>query len=93
MFEQLLFIRYNCPNLSNHLHDLSRYYGGTEVVDKVERLCQQRALETFSLDPALWGVNVQPYSGSPANFAVYTGLLNPHDRIMGLDLPDGGQWV
>ena len=50
-----------------------RYYGGTEVVDKVERLCQQRALEAYRLDPDLWGVNVQPYSGSPANFAVYTG--------------------
>lgn len=35
-------------------------------------------------------MNVQPYSGSPANFGVYTGLLNPHDRLMGLDLPDGG---
>jgi len=67
-----------------------RYYGGTEVVDKVERLCQQRALEAYRLDPDQWGVNVQPYSGSPANFAVYTGLLAPHDRIMGQDLPHGG---
>jgi glycine hydroxymethyltransferase len=48
-------------------------------------------LECFKLDPAKWGVNVQPYSGSPANFEVFTGLLQPHDRIMGLDLPDGGQ--
>jgi len=67
-----------------------RYYGGTDIVDKVELLCQQRALEAYRLDPEKWGVNVQPYSGSPANFAVYTGLLNPHDRIMGLDLPHGG---
>ena len=42
------------------------------------------------LDPARWGVNVQPYSGSPANMAVFTGVLKPHDRIMGLDLPAGG---
>lgn len=68
-----------------------RYYGGTEVIDKIEVLCQQRALEAFDLDPAKWGVNVQPYSGSPANFATYTALMMPHDRIMGLDLPDGGQ--
>uniref|UniRef100_UPI00358FE72A serine hydroxymethyltransferase, mitochondrial isoform X2 n=1 Tax=Myxine glutinosa TaxID=7769 RepID=UPI00358FE72A len=67
-----------------------RYYGGTEVIDEVETLCQQRALEAFRLSPDTWGVNVQPYSGSPANFAAYTGLLQPHDRIMGLDLPHGG---
>lgn len=68
-----------------------RYYGGAEVVDEIELLCQRRALEAFDLDPAQWGVNVQPYSGSPANLAAYTALLQPHDRIMGLDLPDGGQ--
>jgi len=68
----------------------ARYYGGTVHVDEVEQLCRQRALEAFRLDPELWGVNVQPYSGSPANFAVFTGLLNPHDRVMGLDLPHGG---
>ena len=67
-----------------------RYYGGNQIVDRVELLCQERALEAFKLDPAQWGVNVQPLSGSPANFQVYTGLLKPHERIMGLDLPDGG---
>ncbi|XP_020600724.1 serine hydroxymethyltransferase, mitochondrial-like [Orbicella faveolata] len=67
-----------------------RYYGGTQIIDKIERLVQKRALEAFHLDPNEWGVNVQPYSGSPANFAAYTGLLKPHDRIMGLDLPHGG---
>ncbi len=67
-----------------------RYYGGNQYIDQIETLCQQRALKAFGLDPAVWGVNVQPYSGSVANMAVYLGLLNPHDRIMGLDLPSGG---
>ncbi|CAM9735316.1 unnamed protein product [Laminaria digitata] len=67
-----------------------RYYGGNEEIDRMERLCQDRALELFGLDSEEWAVNVQPYSGSPANFAVYTALLKPHDRIMGLDLPSGG---
>jgi len=68
----------------------ARYYGGNEIVDQVEELCQRRALDAYRLSPDAWGVNVQPYSGSPANFAVYTALLKPHDRIMGLDLPSGG---
>ena len=67
-----------------------RYYGGNENIDAAERLCRDRALEAFDLDPELWGVNVQSLSGSPANFQVYTALLQPHDRIMGLDLPHGG---
>ena len=57
---------------------------------QIERLCQSRALQAYRLDPEEWGVNVQPYSGSPANFALYTALLNPHDRLMGLNLPSGG---
>ena len=68
----------------------ARYYGGNEFIDQVENVCRERALVAFNCDPAKWGVNVQPYSGSPANFAVYTALLNPHDRVMGLDLPSGG---
>lgn len=61
-----------------HIHvrvSCSRYYGGQENIDKVELLCQKRALELYDLDPKQWGVNVQPYSGSPANFAVYTALV------------------
>ena len=40
-----------------------RYYGGTQIIDKIELLVQKRALEAFNLDPKEWGVNVQPYSG------------------------------
>ncbi|KAL5265888.1 hypothetical protein ACHWQZ_G006519 [Mnemiopsis leidyi] len=68
----------------------ARYYGGCKYIDQIELLCQKRALETFRLDPSMWGCNVQAYSGSPANLAVFTGILKPHERIMGLDLPAGG---
>jgi len=68
----------------------ARYYGGNQVIDQVENLCKDRALTAFGLNDKEWGVNVQPYSGSPANFAVYTALLPPHARVMGLDLPSGG---
>lgn len=68
----------------------ARYYGGNEFIDMAEIACQNRALELYKLDPALWAVNVQTLSGSPANFAVYTGTMEPHDRMMALDLPHGG---
>lgn len=67
-----------------------RYYGGNQFIDQIELLCQKRALQTFSLDKDQWAVNVQALSGTGANFAVYTGLLKPGDRLMGLDLPSGG---
>jgi len=46
----------------------ARYYGGNEWIDELEILCRKRALQAFNLDPAKWGVNVQPYSGSTAKF-------------------------
>ncbi|ODQ79270.1 hypothetical protein BABINDRAFT_162304 [Babjeviella inositovora NRRL Y-12698] len=67
-----------------------RYYGGNEIIDKAESLCQKRALESFGLDPAEWGVNVQPLSGAPANLYAYSAIMEVGDRLMGLDLPHGG---
>ncbi|KAG0631939.1 hypothetical protein M758_1G292100 [Ceratodon purpureus] len=68
----------------------SRYYKGNEFIDQIETLCCTRALAAFHLDSSKWGVNVQPYSCSSANFAVFTALLQPNDRIMGLDVLSGG---
>jgi glycine hydroxymethyltransferase len=67
-----------------------RYYGGNKVIDEVESLCQLRALEAYGLNPKEWAVNVQPYSGSPANIAVYFALLNFGDTFMSLQLSEGG---
>ncbi|MDQ7850352.1 MAG: serine hydroxymethyltransferase [Armatimonadota bacterium] len=63
-----------------------RYYGGNEHVDEVERLAQERAKALFGTPHA----NVQPYSGSPANLAVYFTTCRPGDVVMGQNLPDGG---
>ena len=53
----------------------ARYYGGNEHIDEIELTCQRRALQTFSLDPEKWGVNVQSLSGSPANLQVYQAIM------------------
>ncbi|MEK9175277.1 MAG: serine hydroxymethyltransferase [Patescibacteria group bacterium] len=67
-----------------------RYYGGNEVVDELERLTQKRALKLFGLSSKKWAVNVQPYSGSPANMAVYLALVPIGEKIMGMSLSMGG---
>src|SRR5579863_2421268 len=63
-----------------------RYYGGNEIIDEVETLAITRAKELFGAEH----VNVQPLSGSPANMAVYMGLLNPGDKVLGFSLDQGG---
>src|SRR3989344_4516127 len=63
-----------------------RYYGGNEVVDALENLTKKRALKLFKLSHKKWGVNVQPYSGSPANLAVYLALVPIGQKIMGMSL-------
>ncbi|KAF8088466.1 hypothetical protein N665_0541s0031 [Sinapis alba] len=68
----------------------ARYYTGNQYIDQIEILCQERALQAFGLHHEQWGVNVQPYSCTSANFAVFAGLLLPGERIMGLDSPSGG---
>src|SRR3982751_4228051 len=63
-----------------------RYYGGCEYVDVVETLARDRAKQLFGAEHA----NVQPHSGSQANFAVYLSIVKPGDTVLGLDLAHGG---
>ncbi|HVU61133.1 MAG TPA: serine hydroxymethyltransferase [Mycobacteriales bacterium] len=63
-----------------------RYYEGQQVIDQIETLAVERAKSLFGVDHA----NVQPYSGSPANLAVYLAFLSPGDKVMGMSLPAGG---
>ena len=64
----------------------ARYYGGCQYVDEIETLAIERAKKLFRAEHA----NVQPHSGSNANMAVYIALLQPHDRILAMDLTHGG---
>ena len=66
-----------------------RYYAGQEIVDRLETLVEERVRKVFGLNKK-WAVNVQPYSGSPANYAVLRGLLRPGDKILSLPLSHGG---
>src|SRR5438552_8411782 len=63
-----------------------RYYEGQQYIDKIEQLAIDRAKSLFGVDHA----NVQPYSGSPANLAIYFAFCKPGDTIMGMGLPAGG---
>ena len=64
----------------------ARYYGGNKFIDEVENLARDRAKQLFGVAHA----NVQPYSGSPANLAIYFALLDPGDTVLGMDLAQGG---
>jgi len=68
----------------------ARYYPGNEFCDEIELLAKERALSVFGVSGSLWNVNVQPYSGSPANQAIYFALARSGDTIMGLSLAHGG---
>ncbi|MFC8258850.1 serine hydroxymethyltransferase [Streptomyces sp. NPDC057291] len=63
-----------------------RYYEGQQIIDQVETVAVERATSLFHMDHA----NVQPYSGSPANLAVYLAFLQPGDTVLGMSLPMGG---
>ena len=67
-----------------------RYYPGNVFCDQIEIMAQEAALKAFGLAGEKWSANVQPYSGSPANLAAYTGLMGPGDTLLGMRLSSGG---
>ncbi len=79
-----------CRSVLNHKYSEGyagrRYYEGQQNIDTVETLAIDRLKSFFGVDHA----NVQPYSGSPANLAIYTAFCKPGDTIMGMGLPSGG---
>jgi len=68
----------------------ARYYGGNQIIDQIEDLAVERLLKIFKLSPAKWHANVQPYSGSPANYEIYFAFLEFGDKVMGMRLDQGG---
>jgi len=67
-----------------------RYYFGNEHIDSVEEVTRELLLKLFKITSRAWSVNVQPYSGSPANLAVYAALLKPGDTVLSMALDHGG---
>lgn len=67
-----------------------RYYPGNQYCDQIEKRAQENALKAFGLNSRIWSVNVQPYSGSPANLEIYFALLRFGDILMGMELTAGG---
>ena len=67
-----------------------RYYGGNSIIDKVKQMAIDRAYKLFKLKTSEWHINVQPLSGSPANFALYSTLVPIGGKIMGMKLTSGG---
>lgn len=75
------------PNFERTSGNRGRYYGGCEYIDQIEEYCCDKWREVFNTD---YHVNVQPHSGSSANFQAYSALLNPGDTILSLSLDNGG---
>ena len=78
---------YPAPPVVRHSGNKGRYYGGTEFVDQIEEYCCDVWRKVFNTD---YHVNVQPHSGSQANFAAYKSVLEPGDTILSFDLDHGG---